>query len=72
MCVCVEGVVPRLIGVLLEDRMQDLLTGATTQIDSDLVVSLTGAELFQQPLSKRMYFNLNSFSSYLRCHSFLF
>ena len=38
---------PDSLGVLPKDRMQEILTGVTTQIDPDLVSSLTSAELFQ-------------------------
>ena len=41
---------PDSLGVLPEDRMQELLTGVTIQIDPDLVLSLTSVELFQQTL----------------------
>ena len=41
---------PDSLGVLPEDRMQELLTWVTTQIDSNLALSLTSADIFQQTL----------------------
>ena len=50
MSVHVEGVGTNSLGVLPKDRMQELLTGVTTLIESDLDLSLTSAEPFQQTL----------------------
>ena len=47
---------PDTLGVLPEDRMQELLTGLTTQIDSDLDLSLKGAEPFSTNPTHSLYF----------------
>ena len=68
MSVSVERMGSRLFGVFLEDNTPELLTGVTTQIDPDLALSLNSAELFQQTLPTVCILNLDSFSTYPRCH----